>query len=374
MQGQVEESFDKLQTLDEIEATFELPPESSVPEPKPTDPKALQVQLYGISVEQINALRAKCLTLNCQTPQAYDETKRMRHVLRKTRTRIEARRKEHNAEHQEAIRFVNGIAKQLTGFVAHLEHPLAAMIANVDDAKERAKRAFAEAEAKRIEDERLTKIAQEEAERRAAHEAEQARLKVEADRLAAERAEMAAERKRIYDMLAAERAKAADQQHREQERIDAERKVERDRLATEQARLDEINRTERERLAKLNAELAAEQRKMAEAKAAQERIEFMAKAKAEAERAAAEKVERDRLAAIEREKIAQAERERIEAMRPDIEKVLAYGAVIRGIPGPPQVESSEADRALLQAVEQLALIADELEAFEPVPVPFNPAF
>lgn len=341
MQTAIEEPFDKLKTLAEIEATFEMPPETIDPKPTPLDDEAHQIELFAITTHEIEALKAQYAGLTCDTPTEERQARTSERFLRKIQIRIDKRRLAINADHQAEIKRVNGIAKKLDAFVETIKAPITKMIGDLDAKREREAKEQAEAEAKRIEDERLAQIAQEEAQRRAAHEAEQARLKEEADKLAAARLEMEAERKRIDAMLAQERAVAAEKQRQ----ADAEASAERDRLAAERAKLD------------------AERKAIADAKAAAERAEFerqatiMAKADAEA------KAERDRLAAIEREKLAQAERERIEAAKPDLEKVHAYGAMIRALPGPPKTESHETEAVLLRALGKLALIADELEAF-----------
>ena len=324
MQTIVEESFE--QTLDELESTFVLPPETSEPAPV-VDPETQQMQLYGITTAKIEALKGKCLELSCDDPRGYEDTRRMIALLRTTRTRIEKRRKEHNAEHQEAIRFVNGIAKQLTTFVENLEEPLKLKKLEVDEAKERAKRAAEAAEAERLAAIERARIEAEQAERRAAHEAEQTALREQAEQLAKERAEMEAAR----------------------------------------ARAAEIQRTEDERLAKIRAEVAterarmeAERRAIDEAKAAAERAERDRLAKVQAETDAAAQAERDRAAALKRA-------EYLESIRPDVDKVRGYAAVVRSIiEKRPIVDSSEAAEALLAAVVQLRTLATDLENFATV--------
>ena len=155
----------------------------------------------------------------------------------------------------------------------------------------------AQAEQERLEAERL------EAERIAAEKAEQERLEAErreAERIAAEKAEqerLEAER-REAERIAAEKA--------EQERLEAERR-EAERLAAEKAEQErlEAERREAERIA---AEKAEQERLEAERREA-ERLE--------AERIAAEKAEQERLEAerLEAERIAaeKAEQERLEA-------------------------------------------------------------
>ena len=175
----------------------------------------------------------------------------------------------------------------------------------------------AQAEQERLEAERL------EAERIAAEKAEQERLEAErreAERIAAEKAEqerLEAER-REAERIAAEKA--------EQERLEAERR-EAERIAAEKAEQErlEAERREAERLAAEKAEqerLEAERReaeRIAAEKAEQERLEAERREaeRLEAERIAAEKAEQERLEAerLEAERIAaeKAEQERLEA-------------------------------------------------------------
>lgn len=335
--AELETPFDKEQTLEELEATFQLPPETSEPAPAPIDPEKLQMQLYGINTQAIAQLKAKCLELECNTPKGYDDTRRMIGLLRTTRTRIEKRRKEHNAEHQEAIRFVNGIAKQLTTFVENLEDPLKQLKLEVDEAKERAKRAAEQAEQERLAAIEREKLAAAEAERKAAHEAEQARLKAEAEKLAKERAEQEAK-------FAAERAAM---------------EAERAKLAAERAAAVKAQQ-------EAQAKLDAERRAVEEARAAQERAEAERLAKIKAEQEAAAQAERDRIAA-EEAKVREAERQaelerRRAALAPDMEKIKAFaGTITRVANQAPQVVSEEAQRAVYDAQEALAEVAASLE-------------
>ena len=197
----------------------------------------------------------------------------------------------------------------------------------------------AQAEQERLEAERL------EAERIAAEKAEQERLEAErreAERIAAEKAEqerLEAER-REAERIAAEKA--------EQERLEAERR-EAERIAAEKA-----ERREAERIAAEKAEqerLEAERReaeRLAAEKAEQERLEAERR---EAERIAAEKAEQERLEAerreaerLEAERIAaeKAEQECLEAERLEAERIAAEKA---------EQERLEAEAAAAEAAE-----------------------
>jgi hypothetical protein len=165
--------------------------------------------------------------------------------------------------------------------------------------------------AEKAEQERLAKekVEQEEkarleAERLAAEKAEQERL--EAERLAAEKAEQ----ERIEaERLAAEKA---EQERLEQERLEQER-LEQERLAKEQAERERIEREEAER---------REQERLAAEQAEKERLEKerLEAERLEQERLAREKAEQERL---EQERLAreQAEKEAQEQARLEAERL-----------------------------------------------------
>jgi hypothetical protein len=133
-----------------------------------------------------------------------------------------------------------------------------------------------EAEAKRIEEERLAEI-----ERQKAIEAENARLKAEAEqaRLEAERlAKIEAEKQsKIQGQLEKERAEALAKQKAIQEEADK-------KAREEKAKQDAILKAEQEAKAKLEAELKA--KKDAEIKAENERLALLEQQKKEAEKLA----------------------------------------------------------------------------------------
>lgn len=220
--------FDDLVLLEDLEKTFVSPEEPQ------EDQEKRQIALYDVSVQKLEILREKAMSLDCSTPERYDETRRMLGILRTSRTRIEKKRKEHNAEHQEAIRFVNNIAKQLTQFIENIEEPLKQKKIEVDEAKERAKRKAEQDEQERVAAIERAKREAEEEERRAAHAAQEAKNAEEANRLKAEREALQAER----EAMAAEQRKLTA----ERERI---LQAERDRIAAIEA---EKAKQERERL------------------------------------------------------------------------------------------------------------------------------
>ena len=173
-----------------------------------------------------------------------------------------------------------------------------------------------------------TTLAEQAQQAQLAAQAEQEAARLEAERIAAEKAEqerLEAER-REAERIAAEKA--------EQERLEAERR-EAERIAAEKAEQDrlEAERREAERIAAEKAEqerLEAERReaeRIAAEKAEQERLEAERR---EAERIAAEKAEQERLEAERREaeRIAaeKAEQERLEAERLEAERIAAEKA------------------------------------------------
>ncbi|HGN0105112.1 TPA: signal recognition particle-docking protein FtsY, partial [Proteus mirabilis] len=156
---------------------------------------------------------------------------------------------------------------------------------------------------------------EEEAQRQAQLEAEQARQeaqRAEAERLAAERAEQA--------RLAEEEAQRQAQQEAEQARQEAQR-AEAERLAAERAEQARLAEEEAQRQAQLEAEQARQEAQRAEAeKLAAERAEQARLAEEEAQRQAQLEAEQARQEAEEKARIAQAqaEAEDIVALREEV--------------------------------------------------------
>ena len=210
---------------------------------------------------------------------------------------------------------------------------------------EQARQEAQRAEAEKLAAERAeqARLAEEEAQRQAQLEAEQARQeaqRAEAERLAAERAEQA--------RLAEEEAQRQAQLEAEQARQEAQR-AEAERLAAERAEQTRLAEEEAQRQAQLEAEQARQEAQRAEAeKLAAERAEQARLAeeeaqrqaqleaeqarqeaqRAEAERLAAERAEQARLAEEEAQRQAQleAEQARQEAQRAEAEKLAAERA------------------------------------------------
>jgi hypothetical protein len=252
------------------------------------------------------------------------------------RVEVEKRRKELKAEALEYGRKIDGRAKQITALLdpieSHLEEEEKAYFA-AKEAIRNAARLKAEAAAKEKAEAEAAKL-------RAEQAAEAERLRVEREKLDAERKAIEAERARVEAEQAAERAR----QKAEQDKIDAERmavEAEQKRLAgIEAARLLAI---EKERIRQEAAEKA---RVETEARLAREAAEKAAaeKAKAEAEEAAIMKAE---------------------ALRPDKQKLLAIALTVAAI-NVPEV-SADANhaaqrvrRVLAGAVEQINVIVDSM--------------
>lgn len=340
-------------------------------ESQQTDAKL--VTRYGVTPEQIEAKKKTYAALTCDTREGYEQVRLAIAECRTTRVQVEAKRKELKAGALEYGRRVDAVAKQLTGLVEEIETPLQEKKDAVDQAKARAKaekeaaekaaleaqikaereaeekRLAAVAEAQRIEAEKLAaeRRAFEEEQARARVEAEkaaaesrakaEAAAKAEADRVAAERSALDAERRKLEEAREAEETRQRVAREQEEARLAAVRAEEEAKLDAARAEVErqrrETERLERERLAKLEADRQAEV------------------ARKEAEEAAVREAERQ--AAI---------RARLDALRPDAEKLYSYAGRIRAI-DVPTVASEEARRAVTEAIDALAQIAGRLETF-----------
>lgn len=284
------------------------------------------VVAYPVSPEEIEAKRAEYAALTFDTPKAYAAGMQALAQCRSTRTQIEDRRKYLKADSLAYGRRVDSVAKELVALVESIEEPLRLKRAAADEAKARAM-AEKEAEERRVLEEKL----------RAEREAEEARLRAERE---AEEARLAVERER----LAAERAELAEQRRRE----DEARAVEEARLLAERRAQDAALRAERHKL-------EAERRQLEEERERAE-LERRARLKAESDRAAAEDA---RVAELER----QAERERrIAELQPDLVKLAAFAGALRAITGP-SCASDAAKAQVTAALGRIARAADGLEAF-----------
>lgn len=284
-----------------------------------------QLVTYSVTDAEIAKLRASYANIRFDEPAAYEEGRKAIATLRGLRSAVEARRKQLKQESLDFGRLVDGAAKKLTAAIEEIELPLKALKDRVDQTKEDAERAAAD-EAARL-----------------AREAEDARLADERAKLAAETAAFEARRK----------AADAERLHRE-----AEEKAERDRVASEQ-------RAAQAKIDAERAEVEAKERAIREREEAAARAEAERQAAIQAEREAAEQAQRDRVAAAEVEaaEVARvaAEQARLDALRPDVERVLAFAGELRELAGrAPTVESDEARAAVEWVCSRLDTIAGQV--------------
>lgn len=274
---------------------------------------------YSVTDAAIAELAERFTGLSCDTSEGYEQVRLAIAEVRGLRVAIEERRVELKADALAFGRKVDAEAKRITVALEAIENPLKKLKQVVDDEKERAR--VAAAEAKRLELE---------AQLNAAREAEEARLKAIRDaedaRLAKERAELEAERQRLEDA----RRKGDAEEAERQARVRAEQEAEAAKLKAERDALD------------------AERRKVQAEKDAADRVEFERQARIKAEREAAEKVERDRIAALEREA-------ELARLLPDVEKVRAFAAAIDATPRP-KVKSKKVAAIVTTAEHDLSVV------------------
>lgn len=258
-----------------------------------------------------------------------------RMVVKGKRVEVEKRRKELKADALEYGRKVDTAAKALTELLAPIESHLDAEESAVTQEKQRIAREAEEAKARKLQ-ERVTKMLAVEAPIGAAAiaamaddeftaaltqfaEAFNAR-KAEAARIAAEEAEA----KRQEAIRMATEREALDAERKRLAEVEQKQKAEADRIAAEQRKIDEAK--------------AAEQKRAADAEATRLRAEEIEREKAAAaERARVEteaRMKRDAEVAVA--KAAKEEKKRLlaESLRPDREKLLAYADAIEAVAAP----------------------------------------
>jgi chromosome segregation ATPase len=323
------------------------------PEVTDTPDNVTHLVRYQVTLDDIREMGAKYAALTCETPDAYEETRKAIAVLRSTRVAIEEKRVDLKRSALEYGRKVDGVAKELTAEIEALELPLKEKKAAVDEVKARAKREAEEAE--RAEIERTI---------REAREAEEARLKAERD---AEALRLKAERDAEESRLAAiAKAQAIEAERIAEARreLDAQaaraREEEMARAKAEQARID----AEREKMAAQQAAIDAERRDLQSAKEKADREEFERQAKARAEQEARERIEAERTAA-EKARVEAAEREaayqaRLEEIRPDVDRVRAFIVQLRGLRC--DVKSHEMSLITRAALREISMTAAGLES------------
>lgn len=315
---------------------------------------------YPVSLKQIAALEREYMAL---TVSGVDDQRGCQLVhearmnVKQKRVAVEKRRKELKADALAYGRQVDAVAKQLTEplqsielYLQEQEDIVAKEKQRIAEEKERQRQAEIkaridklakvgsvrpEAELAAMSNQQFAecflaaetafeerKVA--EAKAKAEADAERERQRIEAERLAKERAALEAERAKAQ---AEREALEAEKRRIEKEKADAERAKELEKAraeAAEQARLAEIERHRRE----------------AEEKAERERRE--AEAKADAERKAAE------------------EKARQEALRPDKEKILAFANDLASLGVPDLSNLSKKKVAAIRGIINRA--ADEIRA------------
>lgn len=291
------------------------------PEIVESDPSTGVVS-YNVTDSEIAALRERFAGLTAETKEGYKACQTGIAECRDLRVAVEKRRVVLKADALAWGRKVDAEAKRITVALESIEEPLKVAKKLIDDEAERKKREIAEAAQRKIDEEN-----------RIAREAEEARLRAEQEKLAEER--------RLFE---AERAKIEEEQRIEREKLDAERRV-----------AEEAAKIEREKIAAQERAIRAEQERL-------ERIEFERQAKIQAEKDAAEKVERERIAEQNRIAAEKAEADRVAAMKPDVEKVHAFSAVLAAIEFP-QVSSTKAAKALSDARIKIEAVAASLAKF-----------
>ena len=258
--------------------------------------------------------------------------------VKSLRVDVEKKRKELKADALEYGRKVDSEAKRITDLLTPIENHLEAEESIVAQEKER--------------------IIQE-AERRK-RDMIDARLKALADcECMANPATVAEMNDHTFDQLLSAgqiefRQKQEDRAKAEVLRIATEAKAKEDasKLAAERAELDKLRKDQEAEAARIRAEQAAAQKKIDDERRAIElekaKAEAAEKARVETEQRIAKqqadaeaKKERERIAAEAAKQKAEAERLRIEAMRPDVEKLLGVAEDVEGIVVPDVSQSNQ---------------------------------
>lgn len=299
---------------------------------------------YPVNPAEIAETKAKYAALSCDTPQGYEQVRLAIAHVRTTRVAVEDRRVALKADALAYGRLVDSRAKEITALLLEIEEPLKAKKAAVDDEKARIKAEAEAAKLRALEAEIAANRARQEEEARLVREAEEKRIAEERAALEAERAKLAEAQAKLDAERKAEQDRIDAAARAERERIDAER----EKLATERRAEEDRQRAEREKIEAERKAIAAEREKA-------ERSEFERRAREKAEREAVEKIERDRLAAEKRAA-------EIAALRPDLDKIAAFSAEIRGLRFPVLSDAMLVKKAG-DAWTALGDIADDLDAF-----------
>jgi len=266
---------------------------------EPAEPAPSALVHYQFTVEEVRQKLSVYADLQFTSPELYEAGRQAIAMCRGLRRETDERRKHLTAEAIRWQRDVNAGAKELIEAIHEVELPLKERKAAVDAEKARLKAEREEA-ARRARDEELRKEREaEEARLRAVREAEERRL-------AAERAELLVQQRKLRE---------------EQERHDAIEAVRQAKLKAEREAFEAEQKAQR-------AKLEAEERRIAELKAQAEREEQARQDRIRAEQEAEERAARQKAEAEEQERL-EAERKaaaaaRLEALKPDKERAIAY--------------------------------------------------
>jgi colicin import membrane protein len=319
--------------------------------------------VFHVSDSRIAELRNELEGLRIAGAEDYAKAVKGIAICRTLRSQVEKCRKELKEDSLTYGRKVDAEAKRLTAKLEEIEEPLKLEKARVDEEKEKVKREAEEARRRKFES-RINALADVGA--RANHflvsewsdeefasqlesakvrfEEAQQQSKLEAERLAKEEAanreSMRIERERI-DAEKAELARLRAEQ-------EASAKAERDRIEAEQAE-------ERERLEAERAAIQAEKDRLARDQFERDEAERL-------KREAEEQAEQQRLAAIRAEEDRQAEIKRLEALRPDREKLATYAQSLLSV-SCPELDSEDAQALLDSFCFRLSGLISELKSF-----------
>lgn len=314
---------------------------------------------YDINDERIAELRTTFAPLVERTPENYEPRRKAIATTRALRVAIEKKRKELKEDSLRWGRNVDDAARHYREALEDIETPLQ-LAKDADDAeKERVKREAEDAKKRALEEQVRAEREAEEARLRAEREAEEKRLAEERAKLEAERAELVERQRKADEAARAERERVDALQAAERARLDAEA----EQLKADRQAQSEAARIERE-------QLEADRRALDEARDLAEREDRERRARIKAEEDAKAQAERDRVAA-EEARVAEAERQaalakRIEALKPDAEKLVAYGASLMAVT-PPELAHAEAQAELLYARLRLEELVARLAAFSHSP-------
>jgi len=252
-------------------------------------------------------------------------------VVRDLRVSVEATRKALKEESLAWGRKVDAEAKRITEQLKAIETPLRLVKQQIDDAKEAAKKA---AESARIaEVERRLKSFEDLEYSISPYRVERfsdAEFCDELEKASAKFREVLAARAEAKAKAEADRLKAiADEAARaEAMRIEREQlAVERKKLDAEKAERDEANRIAAEAMTAEREALKAERDRIAKA-------DFERQEKVQAEADEKQRIEDAKKAEANRTQLALENSKRLEALKPDIEKVRAFGVMINAIEYP----------------------------------------